>query len=697
VRLSLFRAPIVTALLCETLVACGGKSIDLIRSTDRNVLLITIDTLRAGALGVDGGPARTPNMDALAAAGVRFSFAHAHAVLTLPSHASILTGVYPFQHGYRINAGSTLGPGAETLATRLKENGFETGAFIGAFPLDARFGLTAGFDIYDGRFDDTSGAAEFLLPERPATAVVSRAIDWIRRRDGRWFTWVHVFEPHAPYRPPPPFDRDYAGNPYYGEVAAADRALGPLLAAARASSRPTLVVLTGDHGEALGDHAEITHGLFAYESTLRVPFVIADAGATARTPAGGVVSRAPASHVDIVPTVLDALGMPVPGDLPGHSLRTGAGRDALAARTSYFEAVSSTLDYGWAPLTGVLVGQEKYIDLPIAELYDLERDPGESNNLFVRSAERSRALATRLAEFRAPGPVAQQAPPDVAARLQALGYVSGSSAQKAAYTEQDDPKRLVDLDRTMHEAVVLDTAGRLEEAIARYREVLARRPEMIATAGHLAFDLWRTGSQAAAIDTLQSALRSAAPTPAAQTQLGTYLLETGRTVDAIEWLQLAVASSPTLDALNALGIAYARSRRPHEALAMFARSLAIDPSNGATHENIGAVHLDAGRLPDAKAAFEQAVAANPDSSQAHSGLAMTEIRSGDRKTAIEHWKRAVEIQPSNFDALYDLGMQLAQAGQTELARRYLEQFVRTAPPAEYRKEIDKASALLRRF
>ena len=209
--------------------ACGKRPLELAQGADRNVLLITIDTLRGDALGCDGGPARTPNIDAIAAGGLRFSFAHAQAVVTLPSHASILTGLYPFQHGYRENSGYRLTPGVQTLASRLKATGFSTGAFVAAFPLDARFGLTPGFDAYDGRFDDVGSGAEFLLPERPAPVVVDRAVRWIQQRDGRWFAWVHLYDPHAPYRPPPPFDREYAAQPYYGEVAAADQALGPLL------------------------------------------------------------------------------------------------------------------------------------------------------------------------------------------------------------------------------------------------------------------------------------------------------------------------------------------------------------------------------------------------------------------------------------------------------------------------------------
>ncbi len=680
--------------------ACGKRPLDLSQGADRNVLLITIDTLRGDALGCDGGPARTPNIDALAAGGLRFSFAHAQAVVTLPSHASILTGLYPFQHGYRENSGYRLTPGVQTLASRLKATGFSTGAFVAAFPLDARFGLTPGFDTYDGRFDDVGSGAEFLLPERPAPVVVDRAVRWIQQRDGRWFAWVHLYDPHAPYRPPPPFDREYAAQPYYGEVAAADQALGPLLGAARASPRSTLVVLTGDHGESLGEHGELTHGLFAYESTLRVPLIIAAVGGSdgsGGSRGSSELSDQPARHVDIVPTILDVLGIAVPAGLPGHTLRTRADRDGGAVRASYFEAMESTLDFGFAPLDGVLVGRDKFIRLPLPELYDLRADRTETINLFDRAADRARVLTARLSDFHATAPGAPQPEsPEVTARLRSLGYVSGSGAPKAQYGEADDPKRLVEIDRLMHEAVALDDEGKLGDGIARYRRILVARPAMMAASRHLAFDLWRAGDLPGAIAALRDALAVSPATPGAQIQLGTYLSEAGQTDAAIELLKLAVVAEPNLDALNALGIAYARKGRGAEALTTFARSLEIDPGNAMTFENIGAVHLDAGRLPDAKRAFEQAIASNAESSQAHAGLAMVAIRQGDRKTAISRWERAVTLQPSNFDALYDLSIQLAQDGQIAAATRYMEQFVRTAPRGQYGKDIDKLAAFLAR-
>jgi arylsulfatase A-like enzyme len=252
-------AVLVTAAAGWTLACRGGDSFD--RRADQNVLLVTIDTLRADALSSYGGSARTPNLDGLASRGTRFDFAHAHAVLTRPSHASIFTGLYPFQHGVRDHSGYRIKPGTATLATLLKANGFATGAFVGGVPLAREFGLDAGFDVYDDHFTSNGQSSDFSLAERPAGEVVDAAVKWIAGRQGRWFAWVHVFDPHAPYAPPAPFDQEYAGRPYYGEVAYVDKALGPLFDAASRGPRLTTILVTGDHGEGLGDHGELTHGL----------------------------------------------------------------------------------------------------------------------------------------------------------------------------------------------------------------------------------------------------------------------------------------------------------------------------------------------------------------------------------------------------------------------------------------------------
>jgi arylsulfatase A-like enzyme/Tfp pilus assembly protein PilF len=677
----------------------------IVRTADQNVLLVTIDTLRADALGCYGGRAATPHLDELARGGVRFDFAHAHAVMTLPAHASILTGLYPFAHGVHDNSGYRLDPARRTLAARLRDHGFATAAFVGAFPLDSRFGLDQGFDLYDDRLGEAQGPSDFTIPERRADQVVAAARAWLATQTDRWFVWAHLFDPHAAYDPPPPFDSRYAGDPYHGEVAYVDAALGSLFDILRAGTRPTLVAVTGDHGEALGDHGELTHGLFAYEATLRVPLILAQVpargAAGARSTRGRVVS-APARHIDLVPTVLDALDLPVPSELPGRSLLPlvesrgwWGDRDESS---SYFEALSANLNRGWAPLRGLLVGRAKFIDLPLPELYDLAADPLEQRNLADRQPERLRVLAARLRALAA-APADRRGPvdSDVAARLRALGYVTGEAPRKTRYTEADDPKRLVDLDRAIHEAIDRFQRGRPREAAELYRRILGRRPDLELAYRHLAFVAWSVGAVQEAVGTLKRALEAGIGSPALVTQLATYLAESGAPEDAVALVApLAARPDADVDTLNALGIAYARAGRGDRAIEIFRRMLARDPDNAMALENIGAVHLTRGELAAARAAFERAVALAPRSSRAHAGVGVVRLKSGDRAGAIEAWRRAVELDPQNYDALYNLATELAEAGRLEEARPYLERFVRDAPPAFYAADIRRLAALLGR-
>lgn len=684
---------------------------DFERSPDQNVLLITIDTLRADAVGAYGGRAKTPNMDRLAARGLRFESAHAHAVTTLPSHASILTGLYPTEHGIHDNNGYRLPSSVPTLASRLKSQGFATGAFVGAFPVDSRFGLTTGFDIYDDRYPGTSGGREFILPERRGDAVVAVARQWIGERGGKWFAWVHLFDPHAPYRPPPPFDREYADSPYHGEVAYADSVLSALLSTVTAASggRPTLVIVTGDHGEGLGDHGERTHGLFAYESTLRVPLIVAQLPAggpdwnalSSAPPAGsGYAVTTPVRHADIVPTVLDLLRMQPAAELPGRSLvGTTSGDEGAAAPSSYFEALSASLNRGWAPLRGVVVGREKYIDLPLPELYDLGADPRETTNLVDRRQDRQRTLdlVLRGIPASAAAPARQATSEDVAERLRALGYVSGNAAPKERYTEADDPKRLVDIDQDIHRAIDLYQRGRPAEAVPIYEKMIASHPQMEIAYSHLSMLQWELGKPDAAVATLRAALAAGITGVAVRTKLGTYLAESGRGGDAIPILRDAVIGDfPDLDALNALGIAQARAGRSDEAAATFRRILQLSPAHAMALENLGSIALEKQRYDEARGFFTRALASDPSSAQAHNGLGVVELNAGNRKAAIDHWRQAVAMDPTNYYALYNVAMELVNDGQREAARPYLERFARTAPRAMYAADIRRVQAMLAR-
>lgn len=667
--------------------------IALAPAPDQNVLLVTIDTLRADVLGCYGGRAATPNLDRLAASGVRFDFAHAHAVVTLPSHASILTGLYPFQHGIRDNSGYRLAPDVPTLATLLRARGYSTAAFVGAFVLDSRFGLNAGFEVYDDRLASTDAPTDISMPERRADVVVAAAQAWIAKQRGRWFAWAHLFDPHAPYAPPSPFDG--GTRPYDGEVAYTDAQLESLLDAVRGvRDRPTLVIVTSDHGEALGDHGETTHGLFAYEATLRVPLIIAQlggaqAGGDRRETRAGAVSPAPVRHVDLVPTVLDALGLETPAGLPGRSilpLLRGADADD---RISYFEAMSASLNRGWAPLRGVLAGREKLIDLPVPELFDLETDPEEQTNLADGRPGRRRALDALLGGFRAALPDERRAESrDVGERLRALGYVSGTAPRKERYSEADDPKTLVEIDRAIHRGVDLIERRRFAEAVQVYRGILAERPDIALAYRHLAYVQWSGGDVHGAVDTIRRALNAGVAEPSLEVQLGTYLAEIGAAAEAIPLLEGAARSRPDdLEALNALGIAYARAGRPDAALNTFDAVLAIDPDEAMALQNAGAAELERGNLEVARRRFTRALEVDAGLSQAYTGLGVVEMKSGRRREAVAAWTRAVEINPREFDALYNLALELLDQGQATAARPYVERFVRTAPPAIYGREI----------
>ena len=696
-------AIVILAIIAVSYVRSRPAVAELTRIAGQNVLLITIDTLRADALGADGGPTATPALDRLAAEGVRFNFAHAHSVLTLPSHASILTGRYPFQHGLRDNSGYRLPRDTRTTASLLKQAGYATAAFVAAFPLEARFGLNAGFDVYDDRFGEANAPADFNMSERPASVVVPLAQAWIAGVGTPWFSWVHVFDPHAPYRPPPPFDTQYAGRPYYGEVAATDAALAPLLDDLRRSARPTLVIVTGDHGEGLGEHGEEAHGIFAYESTLRIPLIIAELGGAApplsapMRARSGEVSSVAARHIDILPTILDAVGQAVPADLPGRTLLPRDEREAGAPpRITYFEAMSGTLNHGWAPLTGVVVGRDKFIDLPIAERYDLATDAAERLNVAGRAPERDRALAATLSGLAPtlPGQRVAEAS-EAAARLQALGYLSGNATAKLKYTEDDDPKRLIELDQWMHRAVNAAMAGQLVEAEDLYRQVIDRRPDMAIAYRHLALIEWQAGNADAAIAVLRRAIAHGVTDSRAITQLGEYLTDTGRVAEGVRLLE-PLARNPTADAdtLNALGIAFARAGRVPDARAVFERLIEVMPGRSAPFENLGVLALGQGDVNGAERYFDRAVAIAPNSSRAHAGLGAAALQRGDRTAACDAWARAVQLDATNFDALFSLGVNLARDGRRDAARPYLEQFQRTAPQARYPNQLREVARLL---
>ena len=668
------------------------------REPGLDVLLITIDTLRADALGAYGNRlVATPWSDRLAAAGVRFDQAHAQNVVTLPSHSNILSGRYPLDHGVRDNSGFRFPKQTDTLATLLKARGYRTAAFISAFPLASRFGLDRGFDVYDDHFLTADGGSLFREQERHAPLTIAAALRWWQAESaGPRFLWVHLYEPHFPYEPPEPFASRFRDRPYLGEVAAADAALEPLLGPlldAGAKGR-TLTILTGDHGESLGEHGERTHGIFAYETTLHIPLIL-------HCPRllGPRTVVDPVRHVDLVPTILDALELPIPEGLSGRSLLALAAGRRTELAPSYFEALSGMTNRRWAPLYGLIRDRLKYIDLPLPELYDLARDPSETRNLAASRPQELETMRSLLGRVRSAdrGVSRLQESGETRERLRALGYLAaGETPAKSHYTVDDDPKRLISLDAELQTVAERQRAGDLAGALALCQDIVRRSPEMPLALTQLAALEREQGDLAGAVATARRALALSPEDPATAALLGRYLNDAGRAREVVELLApFAKTLDPSVDVLMAWGVALAQAGRPNEALAAFGQAREMDPSNAMALVDIGTVHLMARDFPRARSAFEAALALNAGLARAHNSLGVIAAETGNPAEAIERWKRAVELDPHDVDTLFNLGSLLMRGGEPAEARPYLERFVREAPRDLYARDLARVSTWLR--
>jgi arylsulfatase A-like enzyme/Tfp pilus assembly protein PilF len=624
-----------------------------------NLLVVTLDTTRADRLGAYGKPtaSTTPVFDRLAGDGVLFEQAMTSAPLTLPAHATMFTGHFPPQHGVRDNGGFFLDPSATTLAERLKARGYQTGAFVGAFVLDSKWGLDQGFDHYADDFDLSKVKALSLgNVQRPASEVVDLALPWLQSVAGqRFFAWLHFYDAHAPYEPPEPFASQFRGQPYNGEVAYVDAQLGRVVAflEARGLLETTVVVVVGDHGESLGEHEEGTHGFFVYETSTHVPFLI-------RAPFDRTRGRRVTSLVrtaDLAPTVLDLLGTePAAGEAPapGKSLvpvMTGASAD-LAAE-GYAEAMYPLHHYGWSALRAVRIGQYKLIDAPRPELFDLTADPGETTNLFEsrrdvgnRLQRTLRALEAQFARAAAPAK-AETIDPETRARLTSLGYVSSFVATETdATVVRADPKDKIALFNLMSEARDLghDEAADTAKMIALLRQVVADDPQVI--------DAWFS--------------------------LGNVYYRQGDFTEALAHFSKALALKPDYDlALINMANAYRALGRDDEALAGYEHYLRVDPKNAWVHYQAGEIHLDRGATDRASEYFRQALAIDPKVASARVALGVVALNRGDSPAAERDLRAALEISPDVRLAHFNLGVIAEGRGDTDAAlAAYREEFAR---------------------
>ena len=593
----------------------------------RNVILISIDTCRADYLSCYGYPRKTtPNIDALANESILFENVISPVPLTLPAHCSMMTGTIPPYNGVHDNNNYWLHGRNTTLAELLKENGFVTAAFVSTFILDSQFALNQGFDIYYDGFDRPSDDLE--VSERRADKTTSLALDWLNNhKDDRFFLFVHYYDPHTDYEPPEPFASRFSDNLYAGEIAYTDHYIGSLIEKLKSLGifESSLVIVTSDHGEMLGEHGEDDHGYFIYQSALKVPLIFKLPGR--QTPRR---IKDPVGLVDIVPTVCSLLGIAPPSPLHGRDLSACLTGDNIspAQRFIYTESLYPT-KYGGNSLLGLVTDRYKYIQTTRPELYDLDLDPAESDNLIVSRADVARTLRAQL-KHKLEQNVRKLEPDtgpalgeDTIKRLESLGYVAGPVSEEFDFdSEKQDPKDLFDFYMSTTRVNRLMMRNRLDEAEALCEQLISQRPDYYGV--HRAI-----GKIAALKQDPQRAI--------------TYMLQS---------LQL---NPNQADLHNHLAMLIAADNRHEEAIDHLSKSVALNPNQVGPHFAWARMLEQQGKLDEAAAHYTAVLAIDPATASAHNNLASVLLRQGHYDRAVVHCAAALRINPHLPEAYYNLG------------------------------------------
>ncbi|MXX74150.1 MAG: sulfatase-like hydrolase/transferase [Holophagales bacterium] len=662
---------------------------------DLSLLLITLDTTRADRIGAYGfADIETPHMDRLAAEGVLFEQAEAVAPLTLPAHSSIFTGQFPPAHGVRDNGAFYLGDEHVVLAEILRDEGWRTGGFVGAFVLDAKWGIAQGFDHYFDDFD-LSDTVRLALNEieRPAGEVTDAALTWLDEApEARFFSWVHFYDPHSPYEPPEPFAGRYRNRPYIGEIAYVDSQVGRLLDWLDQNGRAddTVVIVIGDHGESLGEHGESGHGFFVYEGATRVPFILRAPYDTMRGRRIGDVVRA----VDVSPTVLDLLAVDAgqaerDSSFEGASivrLLTGASGPRLPA---YAEAVYPRYHYGWSDLAALRVENMKYVAAPRPELYDLAVDPDERNNLYAarpdeadRMASMLQSLESRWADVARPAAI-EEIDPETRTRLAALGYLAsfgGSTDESVDRALLADPKDRIHLYNLMRDAREASLQGNRPAAVEALERVLIEDPSVIDAWVRLGDEQVRDDDTGAAIESYRRAIELKPDYAHAVINLANAYRRAGAEEEAM----LGYREFLRLDPRNAI-IHYELARMlvdlgDLEGAEEHLREAAdLSPEMGAAVVSQGAVALLRSDLVDAERLFEEALTIQPDVRLAHFNLALLAEQRGDPRAAADFYRRELDVHPQSYRVQFNLGRLLDSLGDRYGAAAALEQSIEINP------------------
>jgi len=701
--------------------------------TKSNILLITIDTTRADHLPVYGYKGvRTPNLDSLAKRGILFRQCATAAPLTLPSHCSIMTGTYPTYHGVRINGNTALSMEPLTLAEAFAANGYQTGAFVGAFVLDGRWGLNQGFQHYDDQFDlKKFKKLDLGMVQRPANEVVDAAVTWLEgRKDKPFLAWIHLYDPHMPYAPPEPYRSEYGSRGiaglYDGEIAFMDEQIGRCLAwLDKYNLRDrTIVAVIGDHGEGLGDHGEMTHGFFIYDYAVHVPFIL-----SAPVPAwNGREISAQVRTIDLYPTLLQASGIPIPKQTQGTSLWPLVEGHPAGDLFAYSESMTPSIQYGWSPLLALRTPKFKFIDAPRPELYDLEHDPFEQSDVHGNQArvveEYEKKLKSVVSETGANAPAPNHANLDseTVERLAALGYIGAPVTTKPGGSTNVlvDPKDRLAVHESISRAGELNTDDqygesakvleqvlredpanpqarlllasnymelqRPEDAKSLLHDLLQEDPQNIRALVTFANILQDEGKSDEVIRLCQSALEVDQRNTRALALMGQAYMDLRNFKDALPWLQKAVEVQPKMTQ-NQLSLAACLigMKKYEPAKQTLHTILDSNPKFPRSHYHLGLLYEEQGRLQDACREYQKEIAMYGDSYMSRFNLGRLLLRLGDRAGYMEQMREVVRIAPKNAAGYLFLARGLLQEkANTDEILDLTEQGLSLAKTPEYK-------------
>ncbi|MFQ6082236.1 MAG: sulfatase-like hydrolase/transferase [Candidatus Aminicenantia bacterium] len=665
------------------------------RDPNLNVLLVTIDTIRADRVGYSGYDIETPNLDSLAYGGARFMNAVCQVPLTFPSHTSILTGTNPPFHQIKSNGPYYLPDDFTTLSEILKEKGYKTAAFIGAYSLDSRCGLDQGFDIYDDEYN-TPKYMKLADPQRIARNVYQSAEQWIEKNyTYKFFVWVHYYDPHGPYTPPPPFDEKYKSRPYDGEIAYTDVYVGKLIDLLKEKGvyKKTLIIIVGDHGEDLWDHNEPTHGIFLYDTTLKVPLIFHCPDVILK---GKKIDKQ-VRTVDILPTILDILTIDIPQFCQGVSLiPIIAGKNKKETEVSYAETYYPVQTNGWSELKAIRLDKWKYIQAPKPELYNLENAPHEKNNLITKNKEFAQKLKEELEKLEEQlsshrKPTIRELTLEEQEKLMALGYVSGAIPSESNYV-RPDPKDMVHIIKKVAYARQAFRMGDLEKAKKLLEEAKKENPEGKVVLLDLGRIYQQTGEFDKAIEIYKEAIAIDETDVDSYHRLANCYFQAEMTKEAIEISNAALSLHPRhIKSLLLLADVYKSLQNFRKSIYYLERAIEVDPYNQEIRLFHAVVLAISGEYERAIKEYEFLLTKMSQNPMIYRRLGEIYFYKDNFEQAIKYFSEEVKLHP-NANSYYLLGAACGKLERYSEAVNYLEKYLICAPKEDIslRKKAEQA-------